>query len=255
MQKLNYKVIGKGSPLIILHGLFGMLDNWKSFANELEDEFEIFLVDQRNHGRSFHSEDMDYELMARDLRDFMEEAGLEKANIMGHSMGGKTAMAFAGLFPEKVMNLIVIDIAPKEYEPGHETIFKALRSLPVENIQQRRDAREHLNKYIDEEGVRLFLLKNLKRKDDGDYEWRMNLESIYENYAHILSALPKDLKYEGPALFVSGAKSSYIKEEDEALIRQHFPHANIEVIEKAGHWVHVDQKDALLDRVRSFLTD
>ncbi len=113
MKKLNYKEFGEGQPLIILHGLFGMLDNWNSFAQELKDEFHIFLVDQRNHGRSFHDDEMNYELMAEDLSEFMEEHDIEEAHIMGHSMGGKTAMSFAGQFPEKVKKLIVVDIAQK----------------------------------------------------------------------------------------------------------------------------------------------
>lgn len=253
MKKLNYKEFGEGQPLIILHGLFGMLDNWNSFAQELKDEFHIFLVDQRNHGRSFHDDEMNYELMAEDLSEFMEEHDIEEAYIMGHSMGGKTAMSFAGQFPEKVKKLIVVDIAPKEYQPGHEEIFKALRSLPVEEIDQRQDAREHLNQYIEDEGVRLFLLKNLKRNKNGNYEWRMNLKGIYQNYENILSALPESIHFDGPALFISGERSDYIQNGDKELIRDHFPSAKIEVISDAGHWVHADRQDKLLEVVRSFL--
>lgn len=253
MKKLNYKEFGKGQPLIILHGLFGMLDNWNSFAQELKDEFHIFLVDQRNHGRSFHDDEMNYKVMAEDLSAFMEEHDIEKAHIMGHSMGGKTAMSFAGRFPQKVKKLIVVDIAPKEYQPGHEEIFKALRSLPVGEIDQRKDAREHLSQYIKDEGVRLFLLKNLKRNKEGSYEWRMNLKGIYQNYENILSALPESIHFEGPTLFVSGEKSDYIQSDDKELIRVHFPTAKIEVINEAGHWVHADRQAELLDVVRSFL--
>ena len=168
-------------------------------------------------------------------------------------MGGKTAMTFSGLFPEKTRKLIVVDIAPKSYEAGHDEIFRALRSLPVDEIGQRKDAREHLKQYISEQGVRLFLLKNLKRKSDGSYGWRMNLEGIYKNYDSILSAVPEDLRFEGASLFISGERSNYIQEQDHEKIEQYFPNAQIEVIKNAGHWVHVDQREALLKTVRSFL--
>ena len=253
MQQLNHKSLGEGPPLIILHGLFGMLDNWKTFAKEIQNQFKVYLVDQRNHGRSFHADEMDYSLMANDLNKFRERQGLEKASIMGQSMGGKTAMTFASKYPDKVHKLIVVDIAPKSYNPNHELIFKALRELPINDIDSRKEARQFLAKYIDEEGIRLFLLKNLSRKKDGGYRWKMNLDSIYQNYENILSALPDEASYEGPTLFINGKQSNYIQNEDKEVIRKHFPKSQLLTLKDAGHWVHVDQPKALKQAVLTFL--
>lgn len=255
MQKLNHKEVGEGEPLIILHGLFGMLDNWKSFAKEIGSQYKVYLVDQRNHGRSFHDEDMDYGLMADDLSQFMDKQDLESAYIMGHSMGGKTAMTFAGEYPGKVKKLIVVDIGPKKYEAGHETIFNAMRSLPIDEIESRKEARQHLGEYITEEGIRLFLLKNLSRKKEGGYRWKMNLEGIYQNYDKILASIPDDIHYEGPALFINGQSSNYITKEDRPMIKKHFPNAQLQTIKNAGHWVHVDQQEELLGSVSAFLSE
>jgi pimeloyl-ACP methyl ester carboxylesterase len=193
--------------------------------------------------------------MAEDLKNFMEKEGLEEASIMGHSMGGKTAMTIASQYPEKVTKLIVVDIAPKPYEPGHEQIFKALRALPINEIESRQEAREFLSDYIDEQGIRLFLLKNLSRKKEGGYRWKMNLEGIYNNYSNILSSLPEDAKFEGSTLFINGKRSHYIQKDDKDLIRKHFPKAQLLTLKNAGHWVHVDQADALREAVVRFLGD
>ena len=164
MEILHSKIQGEGTPLIILHGYFGMGDNWKSHANKLSDNYQVHLVDQRNHGRSFHSDDFDYELLVEDLEAYFEFHNIENAIVLGHSMGGKTAMLFAVTFPEKVQKLIVADIAPKNYPPHHHQILEALVAVDFSKITLRTEVDEVLKQYIDEMGVRQFLLKNVYRK-------------------------------------------------------------------------------------------
>ena len=160
-MELNHKTFGAGDPIIILHGLFGTLDNWQTVAKKLAEHFMVYIVDQRNHGRSAHVEGQNYKLMAEDLADFMEENWMHNAHIIGHSMGGKTAMQFAADYPDMLNKLVVVDIAPKAYEGGHQTIFDALLSVNMEKVQTRKEVEEQLSKYIDDAGVRLFLMKNL----------------------------------------------------------------------------------------------
>ncbi len=178
-MNLNYKTIGEGQPLIILHGLLGMLDNWQSISRQFADYHQVFIIDQRNHGRSPHDELIDYPSMAEDLHDFLHEHDLQQVNIMGHSMGGKTAMQFAHTYPERVNRLIVVDIAPKTYPPGHQTIFEALLGVELDKVASRADVEEVLAAKIKEERIRLFLLKNLTRTKQGAYRWKVNLEAIY----------------------------------------------------------------------------
>jgi len=216
MIELNYKTFGQGDPIVILHGLFGMLDNWQTIGRKLAEHHTVFLVDQRNHGRSPHTDELDYPLMAYDLQHFMENQWMFKSTIMGHSMGGKTAMQFALLHPGMVEKLIVVDIAPKAYEGGHQPIFDALFDLQPEQISDRSEAEAKLKEHISERGVRQFLLKNLSRKKGGNgYEWKMNLPVIHKHYRDILKELKVyDAPFEGEALFIRGGRSNYIQEED-----------------------------------------
>lgn len=253
MLSLNYKTYGQGNPIIILHGLFGTLDNWQTIARQLSEEYLVYLVDQRNHGRSPHTEDFDYSLMAEDLKDFMESEGMSQATIIGHSMGGKTAMQFAVTYPEMVTSLVVVDIAPKAYKGGHQEIFDALRSLDLKKVENRKMADEQLMVAITDFGVRQFLLKNLTRDKEGGYRWKMNLPAIYKNYQNILANILLDEPYTEASLFISGARSGYIKEEDESLIKSIFPKAEIVTIPEAGHWVHAEAPKALLSAFANFM--
>lgn len=253
-MQLNYKVFGEGTPLIILHGLFGTLDNWQSIAKTLSEDYMVFIIDLRNHGRSPHSPDFSYEIMAEDVRAFMEDNWIHQAYVMGHSMGGKVAMQLATHHEDMVEKLIVVDMAPKTYQPSHEAIFKALLSLDLDQLSSRRDADAHLANYINSVAVRQFLIKNLHLdRVTGQYQWKMNLPVIYDNYAQILQATTLFAAYKNPTLFVKGAHSDYIQEAEWSDYQRCFPKATLHTIQDAGHWIHAEQPKAFIAAVRQFL--
>lgn len=251
-MKLNFKKTGTGKPLVILHGLFGSADNWFSIAKELEKDFTLYLVDQRNHGDSPHSEEWNYEVMVEDLKELIDEEGLDKIYLMGHSMGGKTAMNFAVEYPERVDRLIVADIAPRYYEVHHQTILEGLNSIKLDQIKSRKEADDQLAKYIDEVGIRQFLLKSLGRNSEG-FVWKINLPVITGNIEEVGEELDSDGKYEGPTLFLGGSNSNYIRQEDLPDILEHFPNYQIEFVQDAGHWLHAEKPEAVIQEVRRFL--
>jgi pimeloyl-ACP methyl ester carboxylesterase len=253
MQILHSKIQGEGTPLLILHGYFGMGDNWKSQANKLAATYQVHLIDQRNHGRSFHSDAFDYELLVEDLLHYMQFHKIDSAYILGHSMGGKTAMMFAVNYPEKVEKLIVADIAPKNYPPHHHQILEALNAVDFSQISLRTEVDAVLKEYIQEEGVRQFLLKNVYRKTKDTLDFRFNLESLTDNNNEVGAPLPGFTEYDGPVLFLKGANSGYISEEDTSLIKAHFSAAEIKTISNAGHWLHAENPTDFLTAVMHFL--
>ncbi|MEL6719893.1 MAG: alpha/beta fold hydrolase [Bacteroidota bacterium] len=256
MIQLNHKAFGQGDAIVILHGLFGTLDNWQTLAKKLAETYYVFLVDLRNHGRSPHVEGMSYPLMANDLKDFLEQNWIHQAHIIGHSMGGKTAMQFALEYPDVVDKLVVVDIAPKAYQGGHELILSALRNFPITEVKNRKEVEQILLEAgVQELGVRQFLLKNLTRSKEGGYEWKMNFPEIDKYYNNILDNIKVDDTsiFEEETLFVRGANSNYIQDEDIANIQSLFPKAQLETIPQAGHWVHAEQPQALLSLLNDFL--
>jgi len=254
-MKLNFKTLGEGEPLIVLHGLFGMLDNWLTLSRKFAEHYQVFIIDQRNHGKSPHDEVIDYPSMAEDLYDFMVDHDIPQACFLGHSMGGKTVMQFAHLYPEKVKKLIVVDIAPKRYKGGQEPIFEALFNVDLNKVDSRSDAEEMLAQTIDEQEIRLFLLKNLARQKEGHYRWKMNLPAIYDHYQDILGSIENETPFVNPSLFIRGGQSRYIQDEDFSLIREQFPNAEIATVEKAGHWVHAEAPEELLKLALNFLDE
>tara|TARA_B100000809_G_scaffold204823_1_gene206325 strand:- start:2013 stop:2777 length:765 start_codon:yes stop_codon:yes gene_type:complete len=254
MEILHSKIQGEGKPLLILHGYFGMGDNWKSQANKLAENYQVHMIDQRNHGRSFHSDDFDYELLVEDLLHYMDFYKIESAYILGHSMGGKAAMLFAVNYPEKVEKLIVADIAPKNYPPHHYQILEALNAVDFSKISLRTEVDAVLKEYIEEEGVRQFLLKNVYRKTKVTLDFRFNLESLTDNNNEVGVSLPGFTEYEGPVLFLKGANSGYISEDDISLIKAHFSKAEIKTIANAGHWLHAENPVDFLREVVCFLS-
>ena len=253
---LNFKVFGQGDPVIILHGLFGTLDNWQTFAKQLSETHSVYILDQRNHGRSPHVDTLSYPEMADDLAKFMQTQGMFQATVLGHSMGGKTAMQFALNHPDLLEKLIVVDIAPKAYAGGHESIFEALLSLNLTEMHSRSDAEAYLAPRIPERGVRQFLLKNFTRDKAGGYVWKMNLPAIHRAYPNILDTVRGESEsYDGPTLFVRGGKSRYVQDEDVPVIRRYFPNMRLETVAEAGHWVHAEAPDRLLRIVRTFLEE
>jgi pimeloyl-ACP methyl ester carboxylesterase len=250
---LHHKIFGQGPPLLILHGLFGTSDNWQTLGRRWAEHFTVVLIDLRNHGRSPHTEVHDYPSMAEDLREFMENNWMYEAHLLGHSMGGKTAMQFALEHPDMVEKLVIVDIAPRTYPCGHELIFEALAALDLDQLSSREEADEQLQQRIDDYGIRQFLLKNLSRKKEGGFRWKMNLPVLQAHYQDILQGLTAEEPYAGPTLFVRGDRSNYIRDEDRDPTWELFPAANLATIANAGHWVHADQPDELYRVVAEFL--
>ncbi|TDQ17433.1 pimeloyl-ACP methyl ester carboxylesterase [Algoriphagus boseongensis] len=251
-MKLNFKKLGSGKPFVILHGLFGSADNWFSIARELEKTYTLYLVDQRNHGDSPHSDQWNYQVMVEDLKELLDDEGLEKVFLMGHSMGGKTVMNFACTYPERVEKLIVADIAPRYYPVHHETILEGLNSIQLKEIKSRKEADDQLAKYIPDLGTRQFLLKSLARNADG-FVWKVNLPVITANIEEVGQELADWAKYLGPTLFLGGGNSKYIQQKDIEDIASHFPNYNLEFVPNAGHWLHAEQPEAVIEEVRNFL--
>jgi esterase len=249
---LFYREYGQGSPVIILHGLFGFSDNWQSVAKALADRHLVMTVDLRNHGRSPHVPTHSYPEMAEDVRAFMESHWMFHADLIGHSMGGKVAMQLALSHPDHVDRLVVVDMDPGQATDNHGDIFKALREIDFSKITTRQAAEEFLHGRIPEYSVRQFLLKNISRDDHGKFRWKMNLPVLWASYADILAPVSGQ-PFEKPALFVRGSRSNYIRDSDLPLIRQLFPQAEIVTIEGAGHWVHAEKPAELLAAVKKFL--
>ena len=251
---LHSQILGSGKAFVILHGFLGMSDNWKTLGSKwAEDGYEVHLLDQRNHGRSFHDDEFSYEILTEDLNEYCQEHGLEQIILLGHSMGGKVAMQFAVTYPEMVSRLIVADIGPKYYPSHHQDILKALASLDFSKIKSRSDAEDILSQYIKDKGTRLFLLKNLYRKDKKEYGLRINLPVLSDKIEEIGVALSENTVFEGDTLFLAGEKSGYIQQTDDLLIKKHFPKAKIKTISNAGHWLHAENPDEFYDNVMIFL--
>lgn len=252
-MELNFKQLGSGEPLIILHGLFGSLDNWMSFAKKMSEHYEVFIVDQRNHGKSPHSNEFNYTAMADDLFEFIKTHQIIDPIILGHSMGGKTAMQFAMNYPTEIDQLIVADIAPKAYPVHHHQIIEGLKSLDFSSIQSRGQADLELSKYIDEISTRQFLLKNLFWEEKGKLNWRFNLSVISDRIEIIGHGLENASTFTKNTLFIRGDKSNYITEKDYKAIQEIFLNSSIETIENSGHWVHAENPEKFEEIVTSFL--
>ncbi len=245
--------MGSGEPLIILHGIFGSSDNWVTVGKKFSERFRVYLVDQRNHGRSPHAREFNYDVLSQDLLDFMKLQNLEKAIVLGHSMGGKTAMRFALDHTEMVDKLIIVDIAPKTYDVSHDHILEGLNAIEIKTISSRGEADKQLSQYVGEAAVRQFLLKNLSRAPSGGFEWKLNLPVITSNIDKIGEEISSTGNYKKPTLFIRGEKSPYIQDKDLDLIHHLFPKAKIETIAGSGHWVHADAPDKFCQIVTNFL--
>jgi len=251
---LYSNIIGEGRPFVILHGFLGMGDNWKTLAKQFAaSNFEIHLVDQRNHGRSFQSDDFDYELMAEDLKTYCDYHDLPSITLLGHSMGGKTAMLFATKYPELVNKLLVADISPRYYPIHHDAILEGLSSLDFSDIKTRGQADTALSLYVAETGTRMFLLKNLFWVEKGQLGLRINLEALKENVSEVGEALPIHATFEKETLFLRGDRSEYIEELDEVMIKRHFPNSEIVTIADAGHWLHAENPKDFYEAVINFI--
>lgn len=253
-MNLHFTAAGEGPPLIILHGLLGSADNWRSMSRRLGAHYKVFAVDLRNHGRSPHSDVFDYDVMAADLRQFVEQQALSSIMLLGHSMGGKVAMQFALDYAERVDKLVIVDIAPKLYEPSQRYLLEALRSLDLRRHQSFADVDGALAAKVSDQSLRQFLLKNLARDENGRLRWKIHLEGIYRNYDKLARGLAPERPFDKPTLFIRGGRSTYIEDYDAPLIRQIFPQAEIATLPKAGHWVHVDAPNEFFQTVLNFLS-
>ncbi len=252
-MKLNYKVLCEGKPLVILHGLFGTLDNWMTAGKYLSSQgYQVFLVDQRNHGKSPHDDVFNYDVMSSDLNDFLKEHNLKNATLIGHSMGGKCIMNFILTHDYQPEKVVIVDIGPKPYPPHHQLILDGFDSVPLEQVTKRSDADAFLAKTIDNFGVRQFLLKNLDRVE-GRYLWKMNYPVIKSNIDNVGASLENLGPYSQSILFIKGALSNYILETDQEAISKIFPKALFESVSQSGHWVHAENPVEFGQKLMNYL--
>ena len=266
-MKLFYRKYGQGPTLIIIHGLYGASDNWVKIGKLLSEYFEVYIIDQRNHGHSPHHSDHNYNVMKSDLLKFMDNHLIDQAILLGHSMGGKTVMFFAREYPERVNGLVVVDIAPKSYSKAavtlkktidHATIIRAMQNIDFSKVKTRSDVDNFLKSSISSERIRQFLMKNLHRNKDHIFNWSLNLNALQNNLEEILDGLDEKEFEKGnnitgfPVLFIRGANSNYVLDSDIPLINKIFPYAEIVTIKDSGHWLHVEQPHYLFRSIADF---
>jgi esterase len=264
-MKLVYRKYGEGPPLIILHGLYGSSDNWVTIAKALSENFTVYLPDLRNHGQSPHDITHDYDSMRDDLFELVSELKLRKFFLAGHSMGGKCAVSFALKWPERLLGLLVADISPfrknnslrPEYE-NHKAILEAMISLNLQTISTRREAEEIMAQKILSSDLRGFILKNLQRKTDGSYVWKLNVSALYNNIDKIIEAIAieeNDPVKGFPVIFIKGGDSDYLPDEDFSGILRVFPAAELIIVPLAGHWIHSDNPGEVIKSFIRLLPD
>lgn len=247
--ELHYRYFGgEGNPpLVILHGLLGSSRNWQTLARDLAAHHEVFALDLRNHGDSPHDHLMDFEVMAEDLRAWLDRRAIAKVNLLGHSLGGKLAMRFACESPERVDSLAVVDIAPKSYEPHHRAEFQAMNTLPLATLESRQEAEDHLARDVSDWAMRKFLLTNLERQPDAGFYWKINLPVLTEKLPFLAAdSLEPRHRFEGPTLFMRGDRSSFVLDEDAAKMERHFPNYILTTVAGSGHNIHFDNREAFL---------
>ncbi|MEM0995739.1 MAG: alpha/beta fold hydrolase [Bacteroidota bacterium] len=255
-MELNFKTFGSGPALIILHGLFGSLDNWQTLARKYAAHFSVYIVDQRNHGKSPHTDAaFTYRSLADDLLAFMEQQGMYSASLLGHSMGGKVVMQFAAENESMVERMVVADMATRRYSPHHDAVLQVLASIPFAELDSRKAATEWMTEQMSDVATRQFLLKSLQRTLNGPHEfaWKFNFPVLYRDYDLILEAVEADFALDVPVLFLRGGDSNYVRDEYLLEIREIFPQAELATLEGAGHWLHADQPQAFFDTSLKFL--
>ncbi len=255
---LEFKDFGsvRNQAVFFLHGLLGSSDNWKTTCLDISSEgLRCIAVDQRNHGNSPHSSEMSYPIMAADLIELADHLGIETFSILGHSMGGKTAMETALSFPERVLSLVVEDIAPVGYDPAYLNYINALKTIDTGSIKSRSEAVSSLEKVIPDRSLIMFFLTNLRRGEDGVYRWRINVEGITDNYHNIWRAIDKGRVFNGPNLFIRGEKSDFIRDSYLPEISELFPAYRMEIVSGSGHWVHSEKPDQFRSLVKKFFAE
>ncbi|RAP36113.1 alpha/beta hydrolase [Candidatus Marinamargulisbacteria bacterium SCGC AAA071-K20] len=251
-EKIFYQETGDGKTLVFLHGLFGSSDNWIGIAKKLSKQFRCILIDLPNHGKSEWTNQFTYSTLAEDLHEFIQHHQLTDFNILGHSMGGKIVMQYLHNFPGSVNKSIIVDIAPKTYEPSHTFILETLKTLPLQNVSSLKEAFEHLNKRLKDDALSFFLLKSLNITE-GRAEWKINLDALINNYQDILAAPTFTKSINTPTLFIRGLDSDYIQNNDKPLIRESFSTVSFKDIENTGHWLHAQKPDLVVNSIEKFL--
>lgn len=255
-MQLFYRKFGEGKPLIILHGLFGISDNWVSFGKKIADlGYAVYIPDQRNHGQSPHSPVFNYLALVDDLFEFVDEHELEEAIIIGHSMGGKVSMRFALENPSFLSKLIVVDISLRAYEarPHHKNIIRAMKQVDFNKITSRKQVEEILMESIKDPKIRLFVMKNLHRMDSTHFEWRLNLDAICDHLDQMFDGIDIPEPFTKPSLFIRGSASDYVLDQDIPPINKAFPNNQLYTIDGATHWVHAEAPDLFYKYVTEFL--
>jgi esterase len=259
--QLHHLERGQGNPVILLHGLFGSAANLGMVARALAEHFHVYSLDLRNHGLSPRSDSMSYPEMASDVAAFLNQQGIDQCAVLGHSMGGKIAMQLALDYPQRVRRLVIADIAPVAYEHDHQHVLDGLAAVAEADFDSRREANEVLAQHVDEAGVRAFLLKSLQRNDGGNrgvagghWKWLINRHAIDTNYARLAEA-NVGAPYPGPALFISGGLSEYVRPAHQQATLALFPQARLKVIEGTGHWLHAEKPAVFNKLVLRFLLE
>lgn len=252
-MKLHYRKYGEGQPLLILHGLFGSSDNWQTLGKKFAQDFEVYLVDQRNHGKSPKSEDFNYQLMADDLHELITDLELSNVILIGHSMGGKTIMQFAQDHSELIDKMIVVDMGPKKYASHHDSILEGLNAIDLSVVKSRKEAEAILSEYVPQMGVKQFLLKNLYWEVPGEQlAWRINIPVLSREINHIIDAFHQEID-NTTTLFIRGELSNYILDSDFETIKGLYPNSEIKTIEGAGHWVHAEKPIEFYNLIITYL--
>ncbi len=252
-REINETPQADATPLLILHGFLGSCDNWLTVSKQIAQRFRVFLIDLRNHGRSEWAEEHNYTVMANDLKEFIDTHQLHQPIIMGHSMGGKTAMQFAAMYPDALQKLVVVDISLRKNIGNHQYILAALQAIDLPTLPSRNEADATIAQYEPDMGVRQFLLKNLYRDDQNQFAWRMNLKGLVENYENILAAVEFSKPFQKPTLFIRGEKSDYVLDAELYSLQVQFPNFTLKTVKNAGHWVQAEQPQAFLDALMTWV--
>jgi len=255
MKILHSNLIGNSKrDLFIIHGFLGMGDNWKTHANKIaESDFRVHLIDLRNHGKSFWSDEFSFEIMVEDLYKYAKYYNIKRFSLLGHSMGGNIGMLFAQKYPELLEKIIIVDIIPKQYKPHHETILNGLKSIDFNKMKSRKHVDTHLSKYISDERVRQFLLKNLHWVDKESLGLKLNIEVLFEFKDRLSIKLKKGISFAKPSLFLYGDSSTYVDESDFPMLYSNFSNIEIIKVPSSGHWVHADNPSFFIDKTINFL--
>lgn len=253
-MSLNYKRVGEGQPLLLMHGLFGSLDNLGMISRAMRNDFDVISVDLPDHGMSPHTQGFKYDAYAEHVLRLMDSLSIESFYALGHSMGGKVAMHLALHHPHRVKKLVVADIAPVKYTPRHNAVFNALTSVDLNSISSRKDAEDIMMQHLEEPGVAQFLLRSLGKDDNGKFVWRFNLELLMRDYEHLSQEIAHPHPFTKPTLFVKGGNSNYISAEHRPIINALFPNAEAKIIQGTGHWLHAEKPNVFAKIVTDFLT-